>query len=598
MSIEIADDLGTWGTRSEVIRARLEIQDDIAVYLRAIADLRSQLNALTPVGRLLPELLSEIFVCVAQDDYLSFGALYSRFHFYRRSSWSSLPFVCRLFYATTLATPRYWNKLPLTRSAPFTKLLARSKGVPLYAVGHIDQNTHVEYSRALNGLILHSDRLQELRITGHKKSIQTLCSKFTARLDILERLVLQADLQGSDGDYSSEGLRHEVVPIVAESASTPRLRHLELRGLSFRWSDGVLLSPFLTSIRLYGKIDEHYGTVEELLFALQAVAPRLEIMHLEDVFPLPGPGTSSDVGAHEDLSPILFQSLREAHLEGDTLRVAFLLNRVVFPSTVVLRVSCKGCDYEGVDDLLRALTIHFPPDTTPLLGGNLLLAGHDEDRDGRQTTSESTMKWWISPERMGDPSFCLIQSAGNGLLATDILSLALSSDHSSRLFGRVETLTIGWGLVDCWPLVLTCFPNLQELMLGTQSSSNAFLASLTELVASPSPDSEELPASPRYCRLLRQITFVSFGSLEGILDMATSRHHSGLPLQRIVFFKCMGGKYDKDFLRSLKKVVADVVLSGGRGRMASDTHSAGSTSGSGGSSVVDASSDSDSDSDY
>lgn len=52
-----------------MLQARLDIQSDIDSHTRTIIDLKSTLNTLTPIGSLPPELLSEILVHCAVDDY-------------------------------------------------------------------------------------------------------------------------------------------------------------------------------------------------------------------------------------------------------------------------------------------------------------------------------------------------------------------------------------------------------------------------------------------------------------------------------------------------------------------------------------------------
>lgn len=86
-----------------MLQARLDIQSDIDRYTRAIIDLKSRLNTLTSIGRLPPELLSEILVRgVINDD-----SRHTVQYYYGHIPWIRLSHVCRHFRAVALSTPRF-----------------------------------------------------------------------------------------------------------------------------------------------------------------------------------------------------------------------------------------------------------------------------------------------------------------------------------------------------------------------------------------------------------------------------------------------------------------------------------------------------------
>ncbi|OJT15399.1 hypothetical protein TRAPUB_8048 [Trametes pubescens] len=159
---------------SPVLRARLDIQSDIAMYARAIVDLKSRLNTLTPIGRLPPELLSEILVrgVIDEDDR------WPSDHYYNRLAWIRLTHICRHFRAVALSTPRFWSHLRLVKSEVFAELLARSKSTPLHIKAHVDAGSkRADRMSALEMLLPHSHRIKELHIDGPSKLLQSFCTK-------------------------------------------------------------------------------------------------------------------------------------------------------------------------------------------------------------------------------------------------------------------------------------------------------------------------------------------------------------------------------------------------------------------------------------
>ena len=67
----------------DVVIARKKIEDEIKNHSNAITILKHRLNAMTTISRLPDELLSEIFVCFAQDHFRGYTdpkAFYTRDH--------------------------------------------------------------------------------------------------------------------------------------------------------------------------------------------------------------------------------------------------------------------------------------------------------------------------------------------------------------------------------------------------------------------------------------------------------------------------------------------------------------------------------------
>lgn len=330
---------------SPVLQARLAIQSDIDAYTRAIIDLKSRLNTLTPIGRLPPEVLSEILVCGVMNDDSRHTAKYD----YNRLPWIRLAHVCHHFRAVALSTPQFWSYLRLTKSQVFAELLTRSKAAPLHIKARVDSGTNgADRILALEMLLHHSHRIRELHIEGPAKLVQAFCLKTLFPFDALEMLELTtpSDQQTYISDYEM-GL--PAGPILASPVVPPRLRHLKLYKIPFRWDDLIFTSPALRTIAIAGSSGRNNrgallpdaGSFDLLLHALAVVAPRLEVLDIEDAIPRQGLVLTNPVRLPLPLRAIALSSLKTIRLAGDAVYVAHLLDHISIPSTASLHVTTR-----------------------------------------------------------------------------------------------------------------------------------------------------------------------------------------------------------------------------------------------------------------
>ncbi|KAL1949333.1 hypothetical protein VTO73DRAFT_8214 [Trametes versicolor] len=532
---------------SPMHRARLDIQSNIDTYARAIIDLKSRLNTLTPIGSLPPELLSEILVCgvIDEDDR------YPSDHYSTRLAWIKLTHICRHFRSVALSTPRFWSRLRLTKSDVFAELLARSKSAPLHIKAHIDMSTNRgDRTLALEMLLPHSHRIKELHIDGPSKLLQSFCTKTISPFDTLEKLDLLAAFDGYSIRPSEHDMRLRVAaPILASSGPPPRLRHLELRRFPFRWDDPFFSSQTLTTLVVTG-IDGRsargntfpdVGSFDMLFSTLEALAPRLEALTIEDAIPKEGLAVGSPIQLPLPLRTIPLLSITSIRLAGDAAYVAHLLNHISSPSTASLHVAVRN--HLGSKELAQVIAAHMS-NRTPFLSVTL-------DRSGPDPLILSA---WT---HLGPARDALLQVTFNSTVARDYVVPVLQG--SGALFARVQRLTIaGLFALIKWATVFTRFPSIQTLVLDEHPYGD-ILSALT--TTRHLPDGRVYVTAP-VLRVLRLYQFrFSMPSddlepFDDLLDFAIFRCNYGAPIDEIHLNACKYATREK--VERLREVVVDV----------------------------------------
>ncbi|KAI0642462.1 hypothetical protein C8Q79DRAFT_929406 [Trametes meyenii] len=317
-------------------QARKTIQDDIDAYGRAVADLKTRLNTLTPIGRLPEELLSQTLVFVAMDSYEA--APDAPRH---SLQWFTVTHVCRHWRRVAHASPRYWSYIRTTHPTLFEEVVERTKSVPLYIRVAYHYPEWQGLRKTLDMIARESHRAKEIRVEGQYQEVHQFCKQLSEGMKLLETL----SLIDTNRRLFGECISPPVVPMVAAAGLVPRLRELVLRNLPFTWGDPIFRSPSLTTLVVSGR---------QLLTALKAVAPRLQFLELENCVPEGSAADSETAGPA--LPTISLSSLRRLHLVGSSDDYCALLNYLSLPHTTSLDVKGKG--EEGSLDLMRYVFAH------------------------------------------------------------------------------------------------------------------------------------------------------------------------------------------------------------------------------------------------
>ncbi|CDO73331.1 hypothetical protein BN946_scf185008.g94 [Trametes cinnabarina] len=452
--------------------SRKALEDDIAVHEKAIIELKGRLNTMTDIARLPPELLSEIFLHLAELSYndigLSFRPSYVCARFY---AWVSVTHVCRSWRTIALNTPRLWGHIVLTRSSIVNDVLTRSKKAPLRVTGYIS-SPHDERAKLLKNIMQESSRLKELHVAGPASMFRDLFPTSMEPANILETVVL-SDYSHTSPFYNASDINQ---PIFRQE-QLPRMRELEIRRLVFRW-DSYALSPRITRLVINGRLDSQalLGTFDTLLSTLQKMH-NLEYLELEDAIPRLPDTTKTLPSPARTLS---FPRLQRLVLIGTSLDCGNLLNHISLHSGVHSKVVCRGIN--GSQELIRIFGAHvsrLEPLVTVQLsrgayGGKLHVRGWRALVDPNDT----------------NPTIELQVDA----LACSSLASYLVRD--SKMFTRVRVLRVDAEDHDWrWKDVFAGMPDLEELAISGDPQDQFITAvSATRKTKRHNPPSLVLPS--------------------------------------------------------------------------------------------------------
>ncbi len=255
--------------------ARKVVDDQIEVHTRAILDLKTRLNTLTPVARLPPELLSAIFAFVPAKSFTEHYNASEIVRPYRVNTWVTVAHVCRHWRAIALSSPRFWSYITVTSKRAADEMIARSKKAPLHIVGPVSPYRDGP-RKVMEELMSEFSRIHTLRLAGRAQEIQDLFKMVTAPASMLESFKLS--------DMSSYYDEPEPVNLALPAPGVPRLRNLEIDGFPFAW-DHPLFCSTLTTLVIYGRIlSGPLGLFETFVSALERMT-NLQELELEHVIP-------------------------------------------------------------------------------------------------------------------------------------------------------------------------------------------------------------------------------------------------------------------------------------------------------------------------
>ncbi|KAI0630875.1 hypothetical protein C8Q77DRAFT_1160381 [Trametes polyzona] len=520
----------SYADREPLFRARLELENDIAVYSRAIVDVKTRLNRLTLIGRLPSELLSEILVNAVMDA-----------SDWRSLSWIKHSHVCSLFRNAALGDPRFWRFLNPSSSKALRFLILRSRNVPLHITGQINNKDRADRTLVLDMISQQSHRLREIRIEGPYDLLRKFYAKSVSRMGIVRKLALFSnDLHGP-----RVGMLSAAPVCEAVNAEAPPLRHLELHKIPFRWSDRVFSSRCITTLKLTAR-DAHEnapdlpdtGAPHELLTALKTFASSLEVLDLDGVFPSE-PLTSPESPL---LPPHMFYvplpRLRTMRLVGDSFYIAHVLNHFLIPETVPLTFVVRNP--AGIEEFMRALSVHL---------------SKSEPRACAAISDHICSIWGSRQDPRVQPVLKIFFEDRD--LARMLRRIV---ENGRDTFAGVEHLTLGPppGFEE-WTDLFLSFPNVRTLRVG--HNSDRFLQDLM------APTSTLLDDRRSVLLPLLSVLELSDNRLtipeldpdpfEELLDWTIFRCNYGCPIDRIVLQWC-NYDVDVDILGRLREVVLDV----------------------------------------
>ncbi|KAF8165560.1 hypothetical protein B0H34DRAFT_689570 [Crassisporium funariophilum] len=295
----------------EIARLEDAIRQEIARLEDAIRALKFRRNKLSPISCLPPELLSRIFSFIENQDPILNGY-----------EWIQFSQVSSHWRLVALNSPTLWTNIPLAGPLRVEEMLRRSKMANLTVKGTFRNRHNNFFPRKLLGLMHH---VEEIDIASATWPMQYWISELPQEAPQLHTLRIRCIRLSSDYHISF------VIPdnVLSE---TPQLRRLELEGGGFDWDSRVLSG--LTHLTLRNAPIDTRPSTTQFLNALQRM-PALKYLDYDDSFShTSSDATSSTISVDLVHLQFLRLSSRESHVSN-------ILQRVTFPSSIQLKLSCK-----------------------------------------------------------------------------------------------------------------------------------------------------------------------------------------------------------------------------------------------------------------
>ncbi|KIJ20956.1 hypothetical protein PAXINDRAFT_165772 [Paxillus involutus ATCC 200175] len=302
------------------------IDDDIAALHLSICSLRTRRNALSPISRLPPEILSTIFTHYARgyyEDTLSRAG-------WAVPLWVNVSYICRHWRDVALNCPSLWTFLFVSSPRWTEELFSRSKMAPLKIRIDMGYGKQTNEWKFLEKVAAHAERIKDLSLKLPCHEAEELLPKLSSRAPLLQTLHINVKRSG----YLSDS------PVVLHNlfnGHTPALRTLELSNCHLPWSSLALSG--LTSLSLCELASPSQLTVVVLVAMLRHM-PNLVYLHLENAL-ISGQSTLATQSSlnSEDLD---LPHLSRFAVIAPFSAVAAFLSRVKIPLKTAVRLRCRA----------------------------------------------------------------------------------------------------------------------------------------------------------------------------------------------------------------------------------------------------------------
>ncbi|KAI0069319.1 hypothetical protein BV25DRAFT_1986811 [Artomyces pyxidatus] len=330
-----------FNARAIASKRRLLDAEVSAVELSLCA-LKAEINHLSPVSHLPPEIISRILLFHAANDHPDINGPDEQSSHDRRPcndpGWVKATYVCRRWRQIALDCPGLWNHVILACGATLaTTMTAHAKAAPLVVTLNLDWASDRRVMRDF--VAAHMHRTKRLTVFSTRDRFYEDSLSVNAHLNRPAPLLESADLVW---DCPDDIFDHHA----------PRLRYFTLRYCqSVPWTSPCLLQ--LVSLKVYGEVSTHHPVPSssgplrfaELTAVLQAMSA-LEVLVLHNTFPFDFPDEAGPTPKLIIAPPLL----RVFELSDRCKHVTRLLWHMHIPPTASVALHCYSRD--AVEDNL------------------------------------------------------------------------------------------------------------------------------------------------------------------------------------------------------------------------------------------------------
>jgi hypothetical protein len=485
-----------------------DLDKQVALLYAPIAELKTRRNALAPIARLPPEILTEIFMFVINLYHACCPRDAIRF--------LRLIGVCRYWRAMMMDSPRLWSSLLFSNAELTAHMLQRSKLLPL--VVRADLAMLGVDREALKLALLHTSRIRVLQIRA--LALDKLLSEIDQPAPLLEFLRL-----ANQNKYTTVTLP----PLLFQDV-TPRLRYFAVYDVIVPWYQ---LPRGLTHLEIrhykYYPFQPGHGQSLPTLHNVLSNCPALATLILHNTLPwtLEDPPQSQ--------CAVTLPQLSHLQLVGDLEDCCAVIHLISFPLTTTIVLRCI-LDEPPLLEPLQVLSklgerrgIRFP-------NGSI----HVESK-----AAESCVRFqlWtkadgnLNPLRVplldlsfvGDPS----EDATEYTPLIHALCQGLSLTHLPRL--EIDVSQLHEVPPHSWLTMLGCLNRLRALTVRASGVDGLFYA--LDLTGMNKMD--EIFLSRLQSLTLHGARFTPEETLESLWSFLGSRMEMGMEVEILRLFKCI-----------------------------------------------------------
>jgi hypothetical protein len=300
--------------------------------------LKAHRNALAPISRLPPELLSQIFMYVCgREDWWSYDG---QPRFYRGSmAWIKVAGICRHWRTVALQCPMLWVDLCLSDYHLTRKMLRRSQNLPVTVIGDLADHYRTRKTQSAYLALEHRSRIRALHIRGPSIRLGRFFSKMTGPYPLLESLCVSFYDRNED----------ELMPLPGHlfRGNMPQLRRLQLYRCSLDW-DSPDFSQ-LTHMEIHGSSRSIYVDMGLVVNVLRTIPALVTLCLVKCVMP-----TYTMVSIPE---PLVMNHLSHLRLDTTSFRLLWEMRFRALASlglhTPIILSSAE------LTSLLNTVTSHF-----------------------------------------------------------------------------------------------------------------------------------------------------------------------------------------------------------------------------------------------